>query len=136
MADQATDDAKAILLEDYNRALKQSKEDFEYQFRDLMNNANVVAQDLVNQYGLSSDKLNNKLTDLSLETQMKYESLVGQRINNMNKANQTMFDMTDQLFEMNTRQREESERFGTMLMQDDATIMSLTQQDLQGLMDQ
>lgn len=73
------------LLQDYEKESTRLKQDFEYSTRDYRENLILDANKLVEQYGLSSDKLWARLQELSLDAFNKVETAYGSFLDNSQK---------------------------------------------------
>jgi len=73
------------LLQDYEKESSRLKQDFEYSTRDYRENLILDANKLVEQYGLSSDKLWARLQELSLDAFNKVETAYGSFLDNSQK---------------------------------------------------
>ena len=81
-AEQATDDAKAELIDQFNIDMARTQEDFAYNMRSVRENAQINMKTLVDKYGLSSEKLAIELEKTAFDFRQKAEDLVGTYINN------------------------------------------------------
>ncbi len=73
------------LLQDYEKESTRLKQDFEYSTRDYRENLILDANKLVEQYGLSSDKLWARLQELSLDAFNKVETAYWSYLDNSQK---------------------------------------------------
>lgn len=108
----------ANLTDQFNQATKRVKEDFDYQYRNLLEQRQVDLNTIVSKYGLSSDKLTGELQNLTVDTlqniqnlENSYQSGLWQQISNVNsyldtlqnqqKTNEIQFERTRNFLDQN-----------------------------------
>lgn len=94
-ADNATGEAKGMLEEAYAREMKRSKEDFDYQMREVITSAEIDVQTLINQYGFGSEELYTQLEKIDLDVEAKKQQVLGQYINNVRGINASISEQID-----------------------------------------
>ena len=78
----ATGEAKAEALKQLNDGMTRAKEDFEYAMRDVMQLAQIDMNSVVAKYGLSSEKMQQKLDTITLDVLQRRENLLSTYIAN------------------------------------------------------
>jgi hypothetical protein len=128
----ATGEARDEALKQLQTNMARAKEDFEFAMRDVMDLARIDVNSLVDKYGLSSDKLSNRLDSITLDVLQRRENLVSTYIAN---ARNTLAIANDQLGILqwyDNMIHQERDRYTSVLNMDSwAALASMTPQSIQ-----
>lgn len=69
-------------MADFNQDMKRVKEDFNFQMREIMDLGKIDLNTLTEKYGLSDDKLGNKIDSITFDVLQKREDLLNSYIQN------------------------------------------------------
>lgn len=114
-AQTATWQAKSRLMEDYNKQLWRAKQDFDFQMRDLMNLATIDVNEVIGKYGLSDEKMGERLEIISMDLEERRLWMVNKYLWNINSANNIVNSQMDQLMTLNNYVTQQQSQFTNML---------------------
>lgn len=106
IAQNATNEDKQRLMEDFEREKKRATEDFNFQFRELLAETKITVSELVDTYGLDSDKLESQLDKIDLDIAERQSALMTNYINQLRSIDQMTFDQIDRMNDQATQDRE------------------------------
>jgi len=121
-AESATDKDRARLLENYNIALAQAKEDLDLQTRDINVQMGTKYSSILSQYG--GDVLYDKLKEFNSELLDAKISVVNNYVDVIGKLNKQKYDEADQIMKMDNYLRGNQKDNLGLLTQNDGQILT------------
>ena len=123
------------LLESYEINSKRLQEDFNYQMRDYRENALIEANQLVEELWLSSDKLWERLRDVSLNAFNLVNQAYGSYLDNTRKETDLLYDQANNAVEFrNTLRDQEKQQIDDFLLgSGNKTIVELNEMVARGM---
>lgn len=118
------------LLQDYEKESTRLKQDFEYATRDYRENLILDANKLVEQYGLSSDKLWTRLQELALDAFNKVETAYWSYLDNSQKQVDILDSQVNNVLDTRNKYLEQQKTYADNFL---AWSQNMTIQDLNAM---
>lgn len=130
-AEQYAGEDKAQIIDDFNKNLSRTHEDFAYQTRALRENSMVSLKSLKDRFDYSDEKMAIELEKVAFSFSQQAEQLVGQYIANTRNAIQVTNDQIGVLANYDKYLEQQTERFTNILNMDDgAALSTMTRNDI------
>lgn len=120
----ATGEAKEEAMKSLQQGMTRAKEDFEYAMRDVMQLAQIDMNSVVSKYGLSSEKMAQKLDTITLWVLQQRENLLSTYIANTKNSIWIVNDQLDLIKSQDDFIWQQRERFTSILDANDGAALS------------